>query len=1254
MPKAQRIGIKRYSAPKHALLFFLIFGFVVFFGHAEQVKAEEKQKPPWVPHRILVKLPTGSAEIQAVARRTSAKLLRTFPRCGWHVLQISPEAPLDESIRTLQEDNAVAAAEPDYLRSFAVTPDDPNFSLQWHLHNVALFSGRPDADIDASEAWEVSTGGSDVIVAVIDTGVNWEHEDLKDNIWINPAEIPDNNLDDDGNGYVDDVRGWDFIGSGTLADPLPDNDPKDHHGHGTSVAGIIGGKGNNGVGITGIAWDAKIMPLKIGLDSSASVNLSVSGFLEAVEYALDHDVRIINGSFGGIGYSRAERDVLTIADQEGVLVTFPAGNFGNNNDDPEVAIFPGSYNLPNIISVAATDDSDQLAEFSNFGRLSADLAAPGVRIWTTSLNGYGNRTGTSFACPIVGGVAALLKNVMPDITHHQQRSIILDTSDLLAGLEGLVVSGGRLNGFRSVTQHEAPRIILRQWEIDEALPEGPGEEYRNTIVVEEDELILSVNVYLEIAHPHAGELEVSLIHGEEAIILFDHPEDTTANLKTGFETGWEFRGQNIGGEWTIAIRNTGSGNGGVFEKWGMEFLTPPLMIDTDGDGLNETQENVLGTDALDRDSDDDGILDGDELRLGTDPNEADTDHDGIQDGTETSVTTGIEDVDGRGPLKGTEGGFIPDADPVQSTEPLNPDTDGDGIIDGDEDQNRNGRVDTGETGPAREKILKVPEGFPTIQAAIDTARDGDTIVVAPGIYTVGGIPLDFQGKEIILTSREGPEETVLESNGDCTSCSTGRVVTFSSGETPETVLTGFTIRGGYVEGEPYGGAGILCLGASPTIKNNVIIGNRARDSSGGGIASYQGNPRFFNNIVVRNRADWGGGMAIEGGSPSVTGNTFSENHASFGGGGINLQGDSQEPNPLIKENSFKQNLSGGNGGALWLTRGARAIIVHNQVGKNRTAHYGGGMGIDRPGEIIIHNNLFWDNSAGEEDLAGVSEYGGGIFILGELEENMGAEILIRNNTLYGNWSGGVVVEGCNPVHFENNIIAEAKDGHGILCYDNAGEFSHNNLWNNAAGNYGGACPDRTGFDGNFSENPLFVDPDREAFFLAQSLHGGGLRSPCLNAGSNNPIAFDLDIRSTSNNGLPDVGVVDLGFHYSRENASPFGEMLVPQRDSIMSRLTPVQGWVEDDVGIEKLEVWIDQRKAGEASFAGGQLLLKQINWYPQYLHPSLFEAAKSVFSWDWPTRLYSNGFHAMFIRVYDRDGAFSDLPEEGQFVYIQN
>jgi hypothetical protein len=407
-------------------------------------------------------------------------------------------------------------------------------------------------------------------------------------------------------------------------------------------------------------------------------------------------------------------------------------------------------------------------------------------------------------------------------------------------------------------------------------------------------------------------------------------------------------------------------------------------------------------------------------------------------------------------------------------------------------------------------------------------------------------------------------------------------------------------------------------------------------------------------MVVRNRANRGGGMAINGGSPSITGNTFSENHASFDGGGIDLLGDSEEPGPLIQRNTFKQNLSGGNGGALCLRRGACAMIVHNQIGKNRAAHFGGGLGIDHPGEIIIHNNLFWDNSAGEGNLSEGKEFGGGVFIGGEPGENDGAEILIRSNTFHGSRSGGVVVEGYNPVHFENNIIADVKEGHGVFCYHSTSEFSHNDLWNNAAGNYGGVCPDRTGFDGNFSESPLFLDADDEEFFLAQDFHKGGLRSPCLNAGSDIPVAFDLDTRSTSKDGSPDVGIVDLGFHFSRANAPPFGEMFLPRASSTASRLTLVQGWVEDDVGIEKLEVWIDQRKAGEASFTGGHLLIKQINWYPQYLHPSLFEASENIFSWEWPTRLYSNGLHSLFIRAYDRDGAFYDFPEQDRFVYVQN
>ena len=245
------------------------------------------------------------------------------------------------------------------------TPNDSLYNEQWYHHKVKAY-----------EAWTNYDPEANIILAIIDTGIDYYHPDLEGSFWLNIPEdlngngildsMDINNFDDDGNGYIDDIIGWDFTDAPRFPDTgdysLPDNDPMDFHGHGTSVAGIMGAVGNNGIGVTGVAWNIAIMPLKVGLDSSFSTELSVSGFLEAVEYAINNGARIINASFGGIGFSRAERDVISLAHQEGIIMTFPAGNFGNTNEEPDLAIFPASYNLPNIISVAATSRARGFSE----------------------------------------------------------------------------------------------------------------------------------------------------------------------------------------------------------------------------------------------------------------------------------------------------------------------------------------------------------------------------------------------------------------------------------------------------------------------------------------------------------------------------------------------------------------------------------------------------------------------------------------------------------------------------------------------------------------------------------------------------------------------------------------------------------------------------------------------------------------------------------------------------------------------------
>ena len=242
-----------------------------------------------------------------------------------------------------------------------ILPDDPNFAKQWGLHNTGQTGGINDADIDAPEAWNITTGDEKIIVGVIDTGIDYNHEDLKDNIWTNPNEVAGNNIDDDNNGYTDDIRGWNFA--------YNNNDPMDDAGHGTHVAGTIGAVGNNGIGVVGVSWKVKLMALKF-------LNSSGSGYSDdaakAVHYVTNNGVRITNNSWGGGPSSNTLREAIQTAQNLNILFVAAAGNSTSNND--RIPSYPASYNFDNIIS------SQQLIRmiirlFSNSGLTTVDLAA---------------------------------------------------------------------------------------------------------------------------------------------------------------------------------------------------------------------------------------------------------------------------------------------------------------------------------------------------------------------------------------------------------------------------------------------------------------------------------------------------------------------------------------------------------------------------------------------------------------------------------------------------------------------------------------------------------------------------------------------------------------------------------------------------------------------------------------------------------------------------------------------------------------
>jgi len=360
---------------------------------------------------------------------------------------------VDAALAAYRGNPDVLYAEPNYRVQAALTPNDPQFSSLYGLNNAGQTGGTPDADIDAPGAWDITTGSQDIVVAVIDTGVDYTHEDLAANMWVNSAEIPGNGQDDDANGFVDDVHGYDFFNR--------DGDPYDDNFHGTHVAGTIGAVGNNGIGVAGVNWGVKIMALKF-LDSGGG------GWTEdaiaAVNYATmmrasGVDIRLTSNSWGGGAYSQALADAIEAGGDAGILFVAAAGNDGVDADFSPM--YPAAYDSPYIVSVAATDHFDQYAYFTNWGATSVDLAAPGVDILSTMPgNQYGYLSGTSMATPHVSGAAALVWSAYPDATPLEVKQRLMAGAEYIGDLGGNAfrptLTNGRLNVLNAMEDDSTP------------------------------------------------------------------------------------------------------------------------------------------------------------------------------------------------------------------------------------------------------------------------------------------------------------------------------------------------------------------------------------------------------------------------------------------------------------------------------------------------------------------------------------------------------------------------------------------------------------------------------------------------------------------------------------------------------------------------------------------------------------------------------------------------------------------------------
>ena len=444
-------------------------------SQARRASVPAAKSRPFVPGQILVRFrgESKAAEAERALASLDAAGGRSLPvrfeRArgleivrGLRLARVA-ESETEAALAALRARADVLYAEPNYVRRKFAMPNDPEYPRQWAHRGNTQFGGAEGPDIDSEKAWDITRGDRSVVVGVVDEGVDINHQDLRANVWTNPGEVAGNGADDDGNGYVDDVHGWDFYGDdASVYDGQPSEsslEPFDMtDAHGTHVAGIVGAAGNNGVGVAGVNWQVSLLPLKVlgGFSESpapSSVLMTVRAYAYAKALRDLHvssggaqgaNVRVLNNSYGGVGRSQAELDAIAALNGSGILFVAAAGNESNYNE--QVPVYPANYDLPNLISVAATDRTDVLAFFSNKGRTTVHMSAPGKDILsTTPFNTYAAAEGTSMAAPHVSGAAALLCAKRPDISVARMRDALLLSGEFTNFLGFNTVTGRRLN-----------------------------------------------------------------------------------------------------------------------------------------------------------------------------------------------------------------------------------------------------------------------------------------------------------------------------------------------------------------------------------------------------------------------------------------------------------------------------------------------------------------------------------------------------------------------------------------------------------------------------------------------------------------------------------------------------------------------------------------------------------------------------------------------------------------------------------------
>ena len=1137
---------------------------------------------------------------KALLSKQEKRILRRLKRAGEkaavpaldriYKLQLDLEADqsIQEVLAAYNRDPSVEYAELNYIVSICKTPDDALYPLQWPLDNIGQDypesgyynppPGTPDCDIDAPEAWDIHTGSSKIIVAVVDSGVDYKHRDLQDNIWVNQTELNGvADVDDDDNGYIDDIYGYDFINN--------DSDPIDDLGHGTHCSGIIAAGGNNGLDISGVCWNAKIMALKF---LNAAGEGYTSDAVVAFYYAVENGADVISNSWGGDDYSETLEEAIDYAHSQGVIMVAAAGN--DYSDSP---LYPAYYE--HMIAVAATNSNDAKASFSNYGDW-VDIAAPGVDILSLRATGTSRgtpydsnttiATGTSMACPHVAGACALLLSFNASLTSDEVYDILMETGDPIS--PGICLSDGRLNLLNALLA---------------AVPS------RGYISLEHDVYSCSSVVsilLLDCDLKEQGSQEVTLTAGggdSETVLL------TEGAPAIGVFTG------------TIP---TGSGAPNI-ENGTLQLLHSEIITATYQDQDDGTGNPATATDTALADCESPEIFNVQIDVPGPEPT--------VTFKTNEPATTRVRCGLACGGPYIIEGGYeILATSHTIKLIGVSPKTDYFFIIEaidaaGNEtvDDNAGGCFAfTTDDGP---RDIYVPGQYSTIQEAIYRSWNGGAVLVADGTYTGrGNRDIDFLGRAITVRSENGPENCIIDCNG--TQDEPHRGFYIHSTEDGNSVIDGFTITNGYA---PKGfGGGIYCRDSSPTVTNCTLSENSA-EFGGGGMRSYNGSPAITNCTFSGNSADFGGGMYnSSGGSPILTNCTFSANTASGdfseGAGMAN-----QAASPTLTNCTFSNNTASGGGSGMYnkiceatypklnncIFSGNSAVIDYGAgmrnyrssptltnctFSGNSTKRDGGGMFNYRYSSPTLINCTFTDNSA---------DYGGGMDNLdkcspiltnctfsnnlarygGAISNRLSSKPKLTNCIFSGNsadYSGGGINNDRSRPTLTNCTFAanSAPNGSALAC-DSWHQLSpsklqlsncilwdgENGIWNNDNSiitiTYSNIQHGWPG-EGNIDADPLFVDagywadandpnipskPGVPNAILVDADYHLLPDSPCIDAGIDAGVYSDIegnirpfDFPGVDNNGeLPDF---DMGAY---EAVAAQGKLIIIPRTINRSR-----------------------------------------------------------------------------------------------------